>query len=367
MLCQFDDRAAVRAAQITARSLSTVQFMVQYMHGNQQTLCMSKILVTGGAGFIGSNVCRTLLSQGHTVHAVDNCITGKRSTIAPLEEERNFFFYEMDIAGPLFFETFSRIPVDEIYTLACPTGVPNLSTLAEEMLRTCSYGTFHVLELAKLHRAKVLLTSTAEIYGQPQVTPQDETYTGNVNPLGVRSAYEEGKRFAEATLAMYVRTHGLDARVVRVFNTFGPGMSLSDFRVIPQFLQSVQNRKPLRLYGDGLQTRTHLYVDDLVRGLTIVMEKGIPGEAYNVGGEHQMTVRELAELIIAITNHPEGIVYEPHFIEDHTHRRPAVEKAQTLGWKQEITVEEGLRRMIKALSLVPTISSETPLETVVTV
>lgn len=307
---------------------------------------MASILVTGGAGFIGSNLCRTLLAEGHVVHAVDNCITGSRTTIAALEGNANFFFYLLDISEPQFLETFLNTKIDLIYSLACPTGVPNLITLAEEMLRTCAQGTFNVLEIAKHHRAKVLLTSTAEVYGQPLVSPQDETYTGNVNPLGMRSAYEEGKRFAESTLAMYVRKYGVDARVVRIFNTFGPGMSLNDFRVIPHFIQCVLNEQPLRLYGDGLQTRTHLYVDDLVRGLQLVMESGIPGEAYNVGGEHQMTIRELAELIITLTNHDAGIIYEPHFIEDHTHRRPSVEKAKSLGWSQQIPLEEGLRRMI---------------------
>lgn len=307
---------------------------------------MASILVTGGAGFIGSNLCRALLAEGHIVHAVDNGITGSRSNIAALESDANFFFYPLDISTPQFVEAFFHTKIDAIYSLACPTGVPNLITLAEEMLHTCSYGTFNVLEIAKHHGAKLLLTSTAEVYGQPLVSPQDETYTGNVNPLGVRSAYEEGKRFAEATLAMYVRKHGVDARVVRIFNTFGPWMSLSDFRVIPQFIHSVMTDQPLRLYGDGLQTRTHLYVDDLVRGLQLVMEKGTPGEAYNVGGEHQMTVRELAELVITLTKHDAGIFYEPHFIEDHTHRRPSVEKAKSLGWSQQVSVEEGLRRMI---------------------
>lgn len=307
---------------------------------------MASILVTGGAGFIGSNLCRTLLAEGHTVHAVDNCITGSRTNVAPLESDANFFFYLQDISDPQFLETFLHTKIDLIYSLACPTGVPNLITLAEEMLRTCSYGTFNVLEIAKHHRAKLLLTSTAEVYGQPLTSPQDETYNGNVNPLGMRSAYEEGKRFAESTHAMYVRKYAVDARVVRIFNTFGPGMSLNDFRVIPHFIQCVLNEQPLRLYGDGLQTRTHLYVDDLVRGLTTVMEHGIPGEAYNVGGEHQMTVRELAELVISLTDHAAGIVYEPHFIEDHTHRRPSVEKAKALGWSQQVSVEEGLQRMI---------------------
>lgn len=307
---------------------------------------MASILVTGGAGFIGSNLCRSLLRQGHTVYAVDNCITGRRENIAPLEGDARFSFYAIDITDPAFVALFESKKLDYIYTLACPTGVPNLITLATEMLRTCSLGTFHVLELARIHRARLLLTSTAEIYGQPLVSPQDENYTGNVNPLGVRSAYEEGKRFAEATVAVYVRTHGVDARVVRVFNTFGPGMSLSDQRVIPQFIQSIIAGNPLRLYGDGLQTRTHLFVDDLVRGLELVMEKGIPGEAYNIGGEHQMTVRELAELILTLAERKGDVMYEPHFIEDHTHRKPSVEKVKALGWSQEIPVEEGLRRML---------------------
>lgn len=307
---------------------------------------MASILVTGGAGFIGSNLCRTLLAEGHVVSAVDNCITGHESNITPFASEARFSFEQLDITDTAFLERYQQMAFDEIYHLACPTGVPNLTTLAEEMINTCSRGMFHVLELARQHDARVLFTSTAEIYGQPQVSPQDETYTGNVDPLGIRSAYEEGKRFSEAMLAMYVRKYGLNARVVRVFNTYGPGMSLSDFRVIPQFLQSVVNGMPLRLYGDGLQTRSHLYVDDLVRGLRTVMQKGEPGEAYNIGGEHPMTVRELAEMIIALTDHEAGIVYEPHFIEDHTHRKPSVEKAKALGWKQEIPVEEGLRRMI---------------------
>jgi nucleoside-diphosphate-sugar epimerase len=294
------------------------------------------------------------------VYAVDNCITGHRSNVVSLEGNERFSFHEMDITDPAFFDTFSRIHLDAIYSLACPTGVPNLITLAEEMLRTCSYGTINVLELAKLHQAKLLLTSTAEIYGQPQVSPQDEMYTGNVNPIGARSAYEEGKRFAEATLAMYVRKHHVDARIVRVFNTFGPGMSLSDFRVIPQFIQSVLNGQPLRLYGNGQQTRTHLFIEDLVRGLKIAMASGTPGEAYNIGGEHPMTVRELADLVISLTEHEAGIVFEPHFIEDHTHRRPSVEKAKSLGWMQEVSVEEGLRRMIAFHIPLPIVPLESP-------
>lgn len=308
---------------------------------------MACILVTGGAGFIGSNLCRALLAHGHTVFAVDNLITGHKSNIAPYLEDPHFSFYELDIADPAFVTLFSEKRVDYVYHLACPTGVPNVLLLGSEILKTCSYGMFNVLEIAKLHHARLLFTSTAEVYGQPERFPQDESYYGNVNPLGPRSSYEEGKRFAEATLATYVRSHGLDARVVRIFNTYGPGMSLEDFRVIPQFLKSVLAGSPLRIYGDGSQTRTHLFVDDLVNGLQLVMDVGARGEAYNIGSERQTTVRELAELLIDITRHGAGIAYEPHFIEDHSHRRPSVEKVKTLGWSQTIQIENGLEQMVQ--------------------
>lgn len=313
---------------------------------------MATILVTGSAGFIGSNLSRMLLEEGHRVLGVDNYITGTRENTAALEKYEQFAFLEIDIANPGFELLFDTHRIDEIYHLACPTGVPNLRLLAAEMLTTCSYGMFNVLELARKHGSKVLFTSTAEVYGQPEIFPQHEEYNGNVSPLGERSAYEEGKRFSESVLAMYVRRYGVDARVVRVFNTYGPGMSLSDKRVIPQFLQSILNNEPLKIYGDGSQTRCHLYVDDLVHGLRTVMAKGLPGEAYNVGSERQMTVLELAQLLISLTKYEGGITHEPHFIEDHRHRRPSVEKARALGWQQRVSIEDGLQRMIE-LHLAP--------------
>jgi nucleoside-diphosphate-sugar epimerase len=280
------------------------------------------------------------------VYAVDNLITGHRENIVPLEKNERFSFHQLDITEPAFAAAFADIPVDRIYHLACPTGVRNLLPMASEMLRTCSYGTFNVLELARAKQARMLFTSTAEVYGNPLESPQAESYTGNVHPMGPRSAYEEGKRFSEACVAMYVRTHGLNARVVRVFNTFGPGMSLSDTRVIPQLIRSVIEQKPMRVYGDGSQTRAHLYIDDLLAGLDIVMEKGVPGEVYNVGSEKPLSVKKLAELVASLTGHPAGIVYEPHFIEDHLGRRPSVAKARALGWSQNITLRDGLLRMI---------------------
>lgn len=306
---------------------------------------MASILVTGGAGFIGSNLCRTLLEEGHTVHGVDNFITGSRDNIAILSEYADFTFIEADISTPGFASGITE-RYDFIYHLACPTGVPNLTRLANEMLHTCSFGMFNILDLAKAQGAKFLFTSTAEIYGQPEKFPQDETYTGNVAPMGIRSPYEEGKRFSESCLAAYVRYHGLDGRVVRVFNTYGPGMSLSDQRVIPQFVGSVKRGEAIRIYGDGSQTRTHLYVDDLIRGIRLVMDAGTPGEAYNVGGENPMSIRSLAELLIELTAHDSGIEYVPHFIEDHRDRHPSTEKVRTLGWRQEILIRDGLQVMI---------------------
>ncbi len=304
------------------------------------------ILITGAGGFIGSNLARTLLEEGHAVFGVDNFLTGERENVARLSEYPRFAFSEIDIADTRFRDAFPETSFDAIYHLACPTGVPNLMTLAEEMLHACSFGTYNVLDRARKDGAKVLFTSTAEMYGQPEQFPQVETYNGNVDPLGKRSPYEEGKRFSESILATYVRKHGLNARVVRVFNTYGPGMSLSDARVIPHFLKCIIEGRPLRVYGDGSQTRSHLFVTDLIAGLRIAMEKGVPGEAYNCGGGNPIPVRELAELLIRLTKYEKGIEYKEHFIEDHRGRHPGVAKIEALGWKQTISVEEGLQKMI---------------------
>jgi nucleoside-diphosphate-sugar epimerase len=307
---------------------------------------MAHILVTGSAGFIGSNLTRILLDEGHTVVAVDNFVTGSRENIEKLKPEPRLSFKELDIGDPAFADLSPTIRFDEIYHLACPTGVPNLVTRAEEMLHTCSFGTYNILNRARRDGAKVLFTSTAEMYGQPERFPQDETYNGNVDPLGKRSPYEEGKRFSESILAMYVRKHGVNARVVRVFNTYGPGMSLQDERVIPHFLKCIVEEKPLRIYGDGSQTRSHLFVTDLLAGLRVAMEKGTAGEAYNCGGGNPIPIRELAELLMRLSGYGKGIEYREHFIEDHRGRLPGVAKIEALGWKQTISLEEGLRKML---------------------
>ncbi len=304
------------------------------------------ILVTGGAGFIGSNLSRKLIEAGHSVCAVDNLITGHRPNVETLLLSERFTFVEADVASADFPKLMSGKKFDHIYHLACPTGVPNLVTLAEEMLRTCSYGTFNVLELSKELHARTIVASTAEIYGDPEVTPQHENYTGNVNPIGPRSAYEEGKRFAEAVTAMYVRKHKVHASVVRIFNTYGPGMSLDDARVIPQFIRSIKEGRPLTIYGDGSQTRTHQYIDDLLNGLEIAMEKGASGEAYNVGGDAPTSIKELATLLLEMSGSTVGIEFKPHFIEDHGSRLPATEKMKSLGWTKSVSMKDGLARMI---------------------
>jgi nucleoside-diphosphate-sugar epimerase len=304
--------------------------------------------VAGAAGFIGSHLCEFLLAKGYRVFGVDNFRTGQRRHVDELSKHSRFEFYTLDITEPAFFYKFSAIHLDEIYNLACPTGVPNIALLAEEMLLTSSIGARQMLELARIHSAKLLYTSTAEIYGNPLSCPLYEEDPGNVHPLGPRAPYEEGKRFAESMLAMYVQKYGVDARIVRVFNTYGPGMSLDDRRVIPQFVRSILTGKPLTIYGDGSQTRTHIYIDDQLEGFAAVLKFGNPGGVYNIGGTTQISIRELAETMLRITGGTNSIVHVPHFIEDHARREPAVEKITALGWKQAVSFEDGIRRMFEA-------------------
>ncbi len=306
------------------------------------------VLITGGAGFIGSNLCRKLLEKNYQVMAVDNLITGRVENISPFLSNPNFYFFNLDINNPLFKKVFLNISLNFVFHLACPTGVPNIKKLSEEMIRTNSIGTLNVAEIAKQHKASLLFSSSAEVYGQPEVTPQSETYNGNVNPVGERSCYEEGKRFSESILKMYADKFGVNVKIVRIFNTYGPGMSLSDQRVMPQFLKSIISGKNMNIYGNGEQTRTFLYIDDLIKGLLIVMEKGSKGEVYNIGGKRQIPIKELAFIIKKITHYQNGVSFSPHFIEDHRSRQPLTEKIEKLGWKQEVSLEEGLKKMIAA-------------------
>ena len=304
------------------------------------------VLVTGGAGFVGSNLCRRLLEKGYEVYAVDNFITGRKSNIVALLEDERFHFTEMDVCDAEFRKKFSDIPVKEIYHFACPTGVPNISILSMEMLNTCSIGTFHALEIAKTHGAKFIFTSSCEVYGQPEVFPQVPTYNGNVSPIGPRAPYEEGKRFSESIIITYVRKFDVDAKILRLFNVYGPGMSPEDQRVLPQFIKAVVEGKKLPVYGDGLQTRTLLYIDDLIRGIETVMDNGSQGEVYNIGSDVQTPIKDLAQMVIDIMNHDQGIDFLPHFIEDHNRRQPDTSLLNALGWNPEVELADGLKRMI---------------------
>lgn len=305
-------------------------------------------LVTGGAGFVGSNLCRFLLAAGYRVIAVDNLITGRKKNLAALRVNPQFQFNQVDIVDQSFVSAFQRTPLDVIFHLACPTGVPNIQRYGEEMLLTNSVGTKHVLDLARRHGAAIVFTSSCEVYGQPAVFPQHEQYHGNVDPIGPRSAYEEGKRFAESLIVSLSKKYELKAKIVRIFNAYGPHMSPHDQRVIPRFLRSVSTDTALTIYGDGTQERTFLYIEDLIHGLLLVHQHGQPYEVYNLGSDQTITINELASLILKLTGRANGIAHLPHFIEDHYRRLPSLEKIRSLGWQPIVQLEDGLQKMMRA-------------------
>jgi nucleoside-diphosphate-sugar epimerase len=301
-----------------------------------------RILVAGGAGFIGSNLIRHLVRQGCLVDCIDNLITGERRNLAQYGEGGRLEFHVGDICDHAVMERFNGRAYAEIYNLACPTGVPNIKRLGEEMLMASSLGTQNLLRLAEASNAKFLFASSAEAYGDPKVTPQPESYTGDVDPVGPRSAYEEGKRFGEAITVFYARSHGIDARIVRIFNTYGPNMSLSETRVIPKMLTSMIGGGPVVVYGDGSNTRTFLYIDDLIAGFESVMARKCQGSVYNIGGTHEISVFDLFMACKQISGFPHGPSFEPHFIEDHKRRSPDLAKVKRLGWRPNVALQQGL-------------------------
>jgi dTDP-glucose 4,6-dehydratase/UDP-glucuronate decarboxylase len=321
-----------------------------------------RILITGGAGFIGSNLAKVLLADGAHVDCVDNLITGRLEAIHTLRLDKNFRFLKMDINEVIFLATCMSTRYDEIYHFACPTGVPNIRVYGEEMLRTCSRGTENVLEIACAQGAKVIYASSAEVYGDPDVFPQSEEYHGNVDPVGPRSAYEEGKRFGEALTRLYSEKYRVDAKTIRIFNTFGVGMSPEDSRVIPRFLKQIRDGRNVIVYGDGTQVRTHLYIGDLIAALLLVMDQGQRGEVYNIGGERQLSILELVDTIKELTPLPVKVEHRPHFIEDHAGRLPMTAKVKELGWEPRVDIREGLRRMLVSYGI-PThgVESQPPL------
>ncbi len=302
-----------------------------------------KILVAGGAGFIGSHLCQELLGKGHEVTAMDNLITGSRANIEHLLPRSDFRFIERDVTRPL-----ADGGWEANFHLASPASPVSYDKYPIETMLVNSIGTYNLLELALRSRAKFLLASTSEVYGDPEVHPQPEAYWGKVNPVGPRAHYDEAKRFAEALTMIYVRRRGLDGRIVRIFNTYGPRSDPQDGRIIPNFITQALHGRPLTVYGDGSQTRSYCYVADLVEGINKAMfaEKS-GGEIINLGNPDERSALEIAEIIKRLVGSPAPIVHVPARQEEIARRQPDTTKARrNLGWQPEVGLEEGLSQTI---------------------
>jgi dTDP-glucose 4,6-dehydratase len=303
---------------------------------------MPTSLVTGGAGFLGSHLCDELLERGHRVICVDNLETGTLNNIEHIRS-KDFVHLTFDIIEPYFVDE----PVDFVYHLASPASPIDYLRLPLHTLKVGSYGTHHTLGLAKQHRARFLIASTSEVYGDPEVHPQPETYWGHVNPIGPRGVYDEAKRYAEALTMAYHRQQGVDTAIVRIFNTFGPRMRPHDGRAIPTFLRQALQDRPITVFGDGSQTRSFCYVADEVRGLIALSESGYHNPV-NIGNPDEFTLLELANAVIEVTGSKSEIVYEALPVDDPQVRQPDITLArEILGWQPEIDLREGLRRTIE--------------------
>jgi dTDP-glucose 4,6-dehydratase len=305
---------------------------------------MPTAVVTGGAGFLGSHLCEYLLARGNRVICVDNLETGSLQNIEHIRDAA-FTFVNHDLIDHLEIAE----PVDFVYHLASPASPIDYLRLPLHTLKVGSYGTHNALGLAKFKRARFLLASTSEVYGDPLIHPQPESYWGNVNPIGPRGVYDEAKRYAEAMTMAYHRQQGVDTCIVRIFNTYGPRMRLHDGRAIPTFVNQALESKPLTVFGDGSQTRSFCYVDDLIRGLVLLVESGehLP---VNIGNPHEMTLLEMAEKVIEVTGSSSEIVFEALPVDDPQVRQPDITRAkQLLGWAPEVELEDGLRRTVESL------------------
>ncbi|MCX7330360.1 MAG: SDR family oxidoreductase [Hyphomicrobiales bacterium] len=302
-----------------------------------------RILVTGGAGFLGSHLCEQLLTQGHSVLCVDNYFTGSRKNIEHLLGDSNFEAMRHDVTFPLYVE------VDEIYNLACPASPVHYQFDPVQTTKTSVIGAINMLGLAKRVRAKVFQASTSEVYGDPEVHPQPEEYWGRVNPIGFRSCYDEGKRCAETLFFDYRRQHNMPIKVVRIFNTYGPRMHPNDGRVVSNLIMQALRGEEVTLYGDGSQTRSFCYVDDLIRGFIALMatDDTVTGPI-NIGNPGEFTIRQLAELVLELTGSSSKLVYKPLPPDDPRQRRPDITKAkEVLGWEPTIQLREGVARTIQ--------------------
>ena len=302
---------------------------------------MNRILVTGGAGFLGSHLCDALLKTGADLVCIDNFFSGSKDNIRHLFGQPYFELIRHDVIHPLFVE------VDRIYHLACPASPIHYQQNAIKTVKTNVMGTINMLGLAKRIRARTFLASTSEVYGDAQVHPQKEDYWGYVNPIGVRSCYDEGKRVAETLMMDYHRQNKVDVRIARIFNTYGPRMAANDGRVVSNFIVQALRGAPLTLYGDGSQTRSFCYVSDLIEGLTLMMEADDPGGPVNLGNPSEFTILELAELVLKMTGSRSKIEHRPLPQDDPVHRCPDISLARArLGWEPKVGLEEGLERTI---------------------
>jgi UDP-glucuronate decarboxylase len=306
------------------------------------------VLVAGGAGMIGSHLVDALLQDGDHVTVVDNFVTSQAVNLAHLAQEPRLTIVDADVSEPLP-PSVTAAPFDRVYHLASPASPVDFLRRPVEIMIVNSAGTRHLLEIARRDGARFLLASTSEVYGDPQHHPQEETYWGRVNPIGPRSCYDEGKRFAESLTMTYHRMHGLDVRIARIFNTYGPRARLDDGRIIPNFCVQALTGAPLTIYGEGTQSRSLCYVADLVSGLNALMETdGCPGEVVNLGNPDERTVREVAEEIILATNSRSSIVHRPLPIDEPFRRQPDISKAyRLLGWQPSIDLDSGLARTLE--------------------
>ena len=304
---------------------------------------MTRALVTGGAGFLGSHFCERLLAEGWEVLCFDSLLTGQLENIAAVERDERFTFVRGDITKPIEVEA----PLDWVMHLASPASPPDYLEHPIHTLKVGALGTLHALGLAKAKGASLLLTSTSEVYGDPEVHPQPESYWGNVNPVGPRGVYDEAKRFAEAMVMAYHRIHEIPVRIVRIFNTYGPRMRRRDGRAVPNFIDQALRGEPLTVYGDGSQTRSLCYVDDLVEGIWRLAGSEVTGPM-NVGNSEEVSILELAEIIRDLCGSSSEIVFRDRPVDDPTVRRPDLSYAATaLDWKPEVDMKEGLTRTIE--------------------
>jgi len=299
------------------------------------------ILVTGGAGFIGSHLCKRLLNENHYVICLDNLFTGTLKNIVEFENNNNFEFVKHDITKPYY-----RDNIDEIYNLACPASPIHYQSNPIKTVKTCTIGVINMLGLAKKNNAKILQASTSEVYGDPEIHPQKEDYNGNVNTLGYRSCYDEGKRCAETLFMDYKREHNLNIRIVRIFNTYGPNMTKNDGRVVSNFILQALKGEDITVYGDGSQTRSFQFIDDLVEGLLKMMNSDSVGPI-NLGNPIELSMKDLAAMVIRLTNSSSKIIYNKLPEDDPKRRRPDINLAKSiLGWSPIIDLETGLQKTI---------------------